>query len=490
MFHEGAQLNSLGIGIDILLEASCPEATHDSYARAYPPRCLPGTREQYIEDIVQWAVPALGETPAPIYWMKGPAGVGKSAVAQTCAEELADMKKLGAAFFFSIGGRNIPEKFFPSIAYQLSTVHPPYRELLDHKIRHDKTLVRKSLSSQFRYLIDEPLRELEEQGKGIGRRVTVIVDGLDECEGADAQCEIVHVVASKTFNSNLCWAFFSRPEPHIEAVFTKTTVSPYCHKVILPVSRDADGDIKLYLTNGFENILQRRNTSTGSQWPSDEEMKILINAAWGSFIYAATVLRFVDHLGSLGPQKRLCAIIAVILDHRSRGPHIRSSMEAPFAELDAFYVLILQRIPREILPSVHLLLALLCRWGSLGAILAANILGLSRDEFETACNYASAVVHLQDPGKELGLDPTVNVSHTYLQVNQDVLVTLDQQVYYGLGGRISFYHKSFDDFLLDPARSGTYCVRDSEELAKHYLRMHRFYDQSYCWKGTGEFTST
>lgn len=54
------------------------------------------------EDLVNWALPGVSETPLPLYWMKGPAGVGKSAVAQTCEEVLKQLKGLGAAFFFSV----------------------------------------------------------------------------------------------------------------------------------------------------------------------------------------------------------------------------------------------------------------------------------------------------------------------------------------------------------------------------------------------------
>ncbi len=238
--------------------------------------------------------------------MRGPAGAGKSAVAQTCAEELKKMEKLGAAFFFSIRGRNKPEKFFPSIAYQISTIHRPYRDLLDNKIRSDKSLVNKAMPFQFQYLIDEPLRELALQGKGITERIAVIIDGLDECEGADAQSEIIRIIVSAVSNNTLplCWAFFSRPEPHLEATFTEANVAPHCHKTILPISRKADKEIELYLENGLKNILRRRNTSTQSQWPSAEDMKTLVNGAAGSFNYATTVIRFVDHRGLLGFRER------------------------------------------------------------------------------------------------------------------------------------------------------------------------------------------
>ncbi len=427
----------------------------------------------------------------PIYWMTGPAGVGKSAIAQTCAEILKEMKHLGAAFFFSVGGRNKPEKFFPSIAYQLSTIHPPYRDLLESTIRNDKTLVKKVLSSQFRYLIDDPLRELASQGKGIGQRIAVIIDGLDEFEGANAQSEIIRIIASAmSWADNalpLCWAFFSRPELQIEAAFMEATVAPHCHKIVLSFSRDDDGEIELYLKNGFENILQRRKISIQSQWPSANNMKILVGAAAGSFNYATTVIRYVDHRGLLGFRERLSAIIDNILNRRKHDPRAGASTDAPFAELDAFYTLILERIPADIFPSVRLLLVLICRYGRLGAIMAANYLGLSRDEFETMCNHTSAVVLLQDPGKSLTFDPSTDTSRAYMRanLNQDVLRNLGWSVFCELGGEASFYHKSFSDFLLDPARSDRYCVKTSEEFGKQCHKMYLEYGPTYCWEGSG-----
>ncbi|KAF9452136.1 hypothetical protein P691DRAFT_661736, partial [Macrolepiota fuliginosa MF-IS2] len=66
--------------------------------------CHPGTREQYVMDIVSWGAPAIGAgepLPLPLYWVKGLIGVGKSAIAQTRAEKFNDPRKPGATFFFS-----------------------------------------------------------------------------------------------------------------------------------------------------------------------------------------------------------------------------------------------------------------------------------------------------------------------------------------------------------------------------------------------------
>jgi len=88
------------LGIDILLDASDEGAVFDSQDH-YDRRCFPGTREQYIADITNWVTESI-HPPLSMYWMSGPAGVGKSAIAQTCAEKLKDTEHLGAAFFFTV----------------------------------------------------------------------------------------------------------------------------------------------------------------------------------------------------------------------------------------------------------------------------------------------------------------------------------------------------------------------------------------------------
>ncbi|KAJ3564599.1 hypothetical protein NP233_g8194 [Leucocoprinus birnbaumii] len=104
-FHSHTSNGQVSDGIAIIYEASTPEAAVDAKERSYAPSCYPGTREQYIEDITNWARATNSSGAMPLFWMKGPAGVGKSAIAQTCAEKLQRSGHLAAAFFFSINGR-------------------------------------------------------------------------------------------------------------------------------------------------------------------------------------------------------------------------------------------------------------------------------------------------------------------------------------------------------------------------------------------------
>lgn len=324
-----------------LLKASIPEAAYDSSARDSPPRCFPGTRRQYIQDITHWALASSHDTPLPVFWMRGPAGVGRSAVAQTCAEIVKEAGKLGATFFFSaLNRRDDPKRFFTTLAYQISTIFLPYREVLGEKIRDDETLVLKSLARQFEELIALPFQELASNGKRLDERV-IFIDGLDECMGAEAQCEIIETVVTSVRHRSapFRWAFFSRPEPHIQAAFARNDAASLCLQKTLPVSRQADGEIETYLRSGFQDILRHHNLSIPHRWPSEEDLHILVAAAAGLFIYAASVLRFVGRDESSGPEEQLQAVLAAISNSRWSilWHHVCNTLRRPGCVLHSYY---------------------------------------------------------------------------------------------------------------------------------------------------------
>ncbi len=80
---------------------------------------------------------------------------------------------------------------------------------------------------------------------------------LDECEGADAQSEIIRITASTISDNSLplCWAFFSRPEPQIEATFRKATVAPHCDKITPPHARLFLMHLDRYLPDKIINLI-------------------------------------------------------------------------------------------------------------------------------------------------------------------------------------------------------------------------------------------
>lgn len=75
----------------------------------------------------------------------------------------------------------------------------------------------------------------------------------------------------------------------------------------------------------------------------------LVNASGGLLIYSTSILRFVARPGPLTPQKLLREVLAVTSNHTTS-----HASKSPFAELDALYTLIMERISPEMFASIRL----------------------------------------------------------------------------------------------------------------------------------------
>ncbi|KAF9443929.1 hypothetical protein P691DRAFT_808132 [Macrolepiota fuliginosa MF-IS2] len=407
-------------GLKILLKASLPDAAYDS--SEHPRNCHPGTRIQYIDQIVKWGIEGL-DSGHHIFWLKGPAGVGKSAIAQSCAEEFASRNKLAAAFFFSRPNqRDNPQRLFTSISYQWASKRKTYAEILKSTIHDDPTIVNKELHHQFHHLFVSPLQELAAKGEGISERV-VIIDGLDECAGVAAQRTIVQIVAASIRDNTtpVIWLICSRLEPHLVATFKSPEVSTVTHQEELKVSRAIDNEIAKYLTDELAKIGMEHDLPI--PWPCERDIGTLINLSGGLFIYANTVVRFIGDHNSLGPEDQLRAVVALATSVA------KGSTEHPLSELDLFYLLIMQRIPAKILRTVQwILLATFISGAWTDVKSNRQFLGLSQSQFQAACRTLHSVMKVE-------------------------------------GNMIVFYHASFMDFMEDPQRSRQFCIWKDSGLA-------------------------
>ena len=233
--------------------------------------------------------------------MYGPAGVGKSAIAKSCAEKTAAQRRLGASFFFS-RTQHVDDslRFFTTIAHQLTTKIDEYRKALDPRIQLNPALLTKGLDAQFRELIIEPFLELAGQNMGVQDK-TVIIDGLDECNGDSAQSKIMELVAKSVIEYGdkipLLWAFFSQPESHINHKFSPYSSSHLLFKVELPLSESNDSDIRHYFHDKLRPL-----ASADVVWPSEDTLNILMVMTAGLWIYATTLVRFIMDPDVLSPR--------------------------------------------------------------------------------------------------------------------------------------------------------------------------------------------
>ncbi|KAF9440088.1 hypothetical protein P691DRAFT_646434, partial [Macrolepiota fuliginosa MF-IS2] len=139
----------------------------------------------------------------------------------------------------------------------------------------------------------------------------IIIDGLDECDGKDAQSTIIDIIITSVHRQStpFLWAFFSRPEPHITSEFSTEQATEVCWQLTLPVSRDADQDIEAYLRDSFRTIRKKYNLPAAFPWPSEEDIHQLVKQSAGLFVYTASAIRYVDGPGISGPEERLGSVL-------------------------------------------------------------------------------------------------------------------------------------------------------------------------------------
>ncbi|KAF9261202.1 hypothetical protein L218DRAFT_842063, partial [Marasmius fiardii PR-910] len=171
----------------------------------------------------------------------------------------------------------------------------------------------------------------------------IIIDGVDECIEVQSQKRLLDMIQAITPTLPLDFLIFSRPEPHISHIFhhQSFTPTPFCLN-LGDFAESVREDIKKYLHHQFAHI-QEKHWHTlprpQSLWPGDSVIAELLNRATGQFIYATTVMNYINQGKSpLTPMRRL----DVILQARRV---VNSS--SPYPELDLLYSQILQFCDNE-----------------------------------------------------------------------------------------------------------------------------------------------
>ncbi|TFK65115.1 hypothetical protein BDN72DRAFT_921913 [Pluteus cervinus] len=128
----------------------------------------------------------------------------------------------------------------------------------------------------------------------------IVIDGLDECTDRDQQVELLQGILRciDQLGSSIRFLISCRPERHLEKVFDDFDLS-HSHRIHLGQSAEDNDDIRTFLRLSFGRICQDRRRDytmsiTDRQWPSDEQVEELVDRVSGQFIFAATVITFVD----------------------------------------------------------------------------------------------------------------------------------------------------------------------------------------------------
>ncbi|KAF5348616.1 hypothetical protein D9757_014462 [Collybiopsis confluens] len=340
-------------GLLMLYQAACTSALFNAEARFPPPLCHPGTRESILDDLKTWI-----DSPDPshnIRWLYGPAGAGKSAIAQTLAEICARDGVLVGTFFFwrSDSLRDNPRQLVTTIAFQLAMSILELRPIVNTVVLENPSILTSSIETQFEKLIIQPCIELRKQSREtlfssrnkalISSRI-LILDGLDECLETHDQLRILSIFGNGLQMQILPFRVLiaSRPEPRIKEAFCNPPFEEICLWTCLNDNFQASDDIRRYLQDEFF-VMRKRHSLTMEHipdpWPTPGQIERLVERASGQFIYPSTALKFIDNDGAV-PADRLDIVL---------GLEESDDAGSPFANLDALYVQILSGVVEKAL---------------------------------------------------------------------------------------------------------------------------------------------
>ena len=364
-----------------------------------------------MTDIYSW----YESSESQIYCLDGLAGIGKSTVARTVAQETHNRGLLGASFFFSRSedDRKSAKLFFGTVAFQLSQYSQEISLRIGEALEDKPDASSKQLQDQLRDLIIQPLQSCE---KASGSTILIVIDALDECDDQDAERLLSLFLQEIHKVPNLKIFFTTRPEHHIRGILLrhKSHQQYRLHEIENSI---VEGDVRSYLSHQLSSqaVEAALPELYPPPWtPSPSELNTLVNAAGKLFIIASTIIKFLLDDKRYNPKAQMRDLMQVITVDKTG---------VPFNTLDGVYTHILSvAIPSNSSPDI------LSRFHS--------VIG--------------TIVLLRDP---LPLRPLAVLLHTDPNDVKGALVHLQSIIF--LSGREDtprIYHKSFPDFITDVKR--------------------------------------
>ena len=326
---------------------------------------------------------------------------------------------------------------------------PSIRNYVQDAIQHDPLVLSRSVEAQVPSLVVDPLRRAMLDGKHArslrsGPKL-IIIDGLDECGTTSVQRYILTVLATAIQQLPLPISILisSRPEQIIQGAFSIEPLASITRCLALDSSYHPDEDIKLFLQSKFDKIKQNHplRDLLPPEWPSKSELLRLVQKSSGQFIYASTVMKYLESLHHL-PTDALDIIFG----------QSNSGFDTPFAELDALYIRLFSRVKNinKVLEILSLLLATRIqdrRWRTPKGI--ETLLLLRPGEVYTA---------LSDLHSILDVPPPANSSTS----------------------QIHSFHASLGDFFSDKSRSAKFRIDTGNAHAKMTQHLLKQISMHFC----------
>jgi len=407
--------------MELLQRHIAPGAFHNSEERYDPPKCYPHTRSAVLKKIMDWVKDI--DKVVLILWLYGPAGTGKSAIAQTIAELLEEAGLLAAAFFFSRNapGRDDKTPLVATLVYQLVKSIPEIRAHVLEAVEGDPALFSCSIEAQIEALIIKPLNAVASDETLaptlLSRPRLIILDGMDECRTTSAQTHILNALSTAVKNLHIPLGFLvaSRPEQDIRQAFNdQNGLGSLSFSIALDDTYRPDDDIRIFLQSTFDEIKRQHPSKAHlpASWPSPQDIWRLVQKSSGQFIFASTVAKYINSHRHWPPDR-----LEIIFGQS------HPDEEAPFAELDSLYRFILSSVTdiEKVRDIIAFLVLRPLRHGALTTRTIEEFLFYRPGEVEMILSDLHSIISVPSP----------------------------ESAFSG----IWFFHASLPDFLLDQSRS-------------------------------------
>ena len=286
---------------------------------------------------------------ATMMWVHGGVGTGKTALLLTFADLCRRYRRLVGAFFASNRFANCSDgdRIVATLAIQLIQAFPSTKRYINRAIRADPLLFSRGREEQMKVLIVKPIKQVATMVRflnavtfGLKSYPTLIViDGLDEVNGNDVQCDIIRIIgaAMKDVRLPLRFLVASRPEPHICLAVSKLQSQfPDNYVSVINMNQDAlvHRDIQHYFTIKFSEI-RAMHPYLPANWPSSDVVAHLLDRASGQFIFATTIISYFSSPDDR-PDDRLKVILKLLETPVG---------DTPYATLDQLYTHIVHSVP-------------------------------------------------------------------------------------------------------------------------------------------------
>ncbi|OSX63785.1 hypothetical protein POSPLADRAFT_1033289 [Postia placenta MAD-698-R-SB12] len=262
--------------------------------------CHPNTRHNIISSITTWAYNQSAE-PSNILWLRGVAGSGKSAIANSLETLFREQGRRGAFICFdrelAAEANNDPFRVIRTLAFQLSQFDQRIHKEVAKAV--ERSPPNMQLDAQYHVYLRQPLMSsigLVDEGP-----IVILIDGLDEC-GSEKPPSRSRYSRKPLLDILAQMATPGQLPPCIRIIITSRHIDDFEFALLrlsstflirdLVVSRDDDSDIAIFMRDRLSQTA--RSHKLDKDWPGEDRLKRFVERADGLFSWAQTACDTIE----------------------------------------------------------------------------------------------------------------------------------------------------------------------------------------------------